>query len=73
MTEAQGAAPNIPATSIRNWRPRFSNTLYRKRNKVGRIMSKIKYVRCIATRDEQFADCSLAIMSLRPRKENRPL
>ena len=33
LIESQGAVPNIPAKSNRKWKPCFSKTLYRERNR----------------------------------------
>jgi transposase len=44
LIKSQGADPNIPHKSNRKWRPCFSKTLYRERNQVERILSKLKHV-----------------------------
>ena len=71
LIEAQGAVPNIPAKSNRRWRPCFSKTLYRERNKVERLLtfgrlrlSKLKQFRRIATRYEKLAENFLAMVKL---------
>ena len=71
LIEAQGAVPNIPAKSNRRWRPCFSKTLYRERNKVERLLtfgrlrlSKLKHFRAIATRYEKHAENYLALIKL---------
>lgn len=56
--------PNIPAKSKRKWRPCFSTTLYRKRNQVGRFLSKLRHFRRIPSRYDKLADNFLAIVKL---------
>jgi transposase len=64
LIEGQGAVPNIPAKSNRKWRPCFSKTLYRERNRVERFFSKLKHFRRIATRYDKLADNFLAMVKL---------
>jgi len=62
LIESQGAVPNIPAKSNRKWKPRFSKTLYRQRNQVGRFFSTLKHFRRIATRYDKLAENFLAMV-----------
>jgi transposase len=64
LIEDQGAVPNIPAKSNRNWKPCFSRTLYRERNQIERFFSKLKHFRRIATRYDKLADNFLAMVKL---------
>ena len=64
LIESQGAVPNIPAKSNRKWKPCFSKTLYRERNKVERFFSKLKHFRRIATRYDKLAENFLAMVKL---------
>lgn len=64
LIESQGAAPNIPAKSNRKWRPCFSTTLYRERNQIERLFSKLKHLRRTATRYDKFADNVRAMVQL---------
>jgi len=39
LIESRGAVPNIPAKSIRKWKPCFSRSLYRERNRAERFFN----------------------------------
>jgi len=56
--------PNIPAKSNRKWKPCFSKALYRERNLVERIFSKLKHFRRVATRYDKLAEDFLAMVHL---------
>ena len=62
--EAAGAAPNIPPMVHRRWKPCFSPTLYRKRNRIERFFNRIKHFRRLATRYEKHAGNFLAMLKL---------
>jgi transposase len=64
LIEAQGAVPNIPARSNRKWKPCFSKALYRERNLVERLFSKLKHFRPVATRYDKLAENFLAMVQL---------
>jgi transposase len=64
LIEAQGAVPNIPATSRRKIKPDFSEQLYRERNLVERFFNKLKHFRRIATRYDKLAENLLAMVQL---------
>ncbi len=53
--EAMGAAPNIPPKSNRVWKNCFSPYLYRNRNAIERMFSRLKDFRRIATRYDRLA------------------
>lgn len=62
--EAAGAAPNIPAKTNRNWKPCFSASLYRARNRIERFFNKLKHFRRLATRYEKHAANFLGMIKL---------
>lgn len=64
LIRAQGAIPNIPNTSNRKKRFRWSKALYRHRNQVERFFNKLKQFRRIATRYEKRAANYLAMITL---------
>lgn len=64
LIEDQGATPNIPAKSNRNWKPCFSKRLYRYRNLIERFFSKLKHFRRVATRYGKLASNFLAMVQL---------
>ena len=71
LIESQGAAPNIGAKTNRKWKPCFSKTLYRERNKVERFFSKLKHFRRIATRYDKLADNFLPSLAPAVRVQER--
>jgi transposase len=64
LIEEQGATPNSPAKSNRKWKPCFSERLYRERNLIERLFSKLKHFRRIATRYDKLAENFLAMVQL---------
>ena len=50
--------------SDRLWKPCFSRALYRERNPIERLVSKLKHVRRIATPYDELADNFLAMVRL---------
>ncbi len=62
--EAMGAAPNIPPTSNRRWKPCFSASLYRGRNAIERMFNRLKDFRRTATRYDRLAQNFLAAICL---------
>ena len=64
LIEQRGATPNIPSKSNRRWKPCFSKRLYRERNLIERIFSKLKHFRRIATRYDKLAANFLAMVQL---------
>jgi transposase len=54
QVEARGAMPNIPAKA-RRWKSFFSPVLYRNRNAIERMFSRLKDFRRIATRHDRNA------------------
>ncbi|WP_423828216.1 IS5 family transposase [Sphingomonas oleivorans] len=64
LIEDQGATPNIPAKSNRKWKPCFSRRLYRERNLIERLFSKLKHFRRVATRYDKLAANFLAMVQL---------
>lgn len=62
--EAMGAAPNIPPKINRVWKPCFSPVLYRDRNAIERMFSRIRDFRRIATRYDRLARNFLAAVYL---------
>jgi transposase len=64
LIQNQGAAPNIPPKSNRNWKPCFSKRLYRERNPIERFFSKLKHFRRVATRYDKLAANFLAMVQL---------
>jgi len=62
--EAAGAAPNIPPMVHRRWKPCFSPSLYRARNRIERFFNRIKHFRRLATRYEKHAANFLAMLKL---------
>ena len=53
--EQQGAVPNIPPRRTRIWKSCFSRVLYRRRNAIERMFSRLKDYRRIATRYDKLA------------------
>lgn len=64
LIRAQGAIPNIPNTSNRKKRFRWSKALYRHRNQVERFFNKLKQFRRIATRYEKRAANYAAMLTI---------
>src|SRR5215470_18480168 len=64
LIQYHGATPNIPPKSNRRWKPCFSRRLYRERNLIERLFSKLKYFRCVATRYDKLAANFLAMVQL---------
>ena len=62
--EATGAAPNIPPKINRRWKSCFSPYLYRDRNAIERMFSRLKDFRRIATRYDRLAQNFLAALCL---------
>jgi len=62
--EQAGAAPNIPPMPHRLRPPCFSKSLYKSRNAIERLFSKIKNFRRVATRYEKHAANYLAMLKL---------
>ncbi len=56
--------PNIPAKSDRKWKPCLIKALYRARNLIDRIFSKLKRFRRLATRYDKLAENFLATVQL---------
>lgn len=64
LIRAQGAIPNIPNTSNRKKRFRWSKALYRHRNQVERFFNKLKQFRRIATRYDKLGAAFFAFVQL---------
>ncbi len=64
LIQDQGATPNIPPKSNRKWKPCFSKRLYRERNLIERLFSKLKHFRRVATRYDKLAANCLAMIQL---------
>jgi len=64
LNEAQGAVPNIPAKSMRKWKPCFSKRFYRGRNFVERFFSKLNHFRRVTTRHDKLAEDFAATVRL---------
>lgn len=64
LIQNQGATPNIPPKSNRRWKPCFSKRLYRERNLIERIFSKLKHFRRVTTRYDKLAANFLAMIQL---------
>jgi transposase len=62
--ESKGAAPNIPPKVNRRWKNCFSPYLYRQRNVIERMFSRLKDFRRIATRYDRLAHNFLAAVCL---------
>ena len=63
--ESKGtAAPNIPPKANRRWKSGFSPYLYRNRNAIERMSSRLKDFRRIATRYDRLAQNFLAAVCL---------
>ena len=62
--ETRGVAPNIPPKRNRRWKPCFSPFLYRYRNAIERMFSRLKDFRRIATRYDKLAQNFLAALQL---------
>ena len=66
--EAQGAVPNIPPKATRLWKSCFSPVLYRARNAVERMFSRLKDYRRVVTRydklDANFLDAVYIVASV---------
>lgn len=58
----KGAFANIPPKSNRQSKPYFSNWLYRERNLIERVFSKLKHFRWVATRYDKLAANFLAMV-----------
>ena len=55
LIQDQGTTPNIPAKRNRCWKPCFSERLYRERNLIEWLFSKLKHFRHVATRCDKLA------------------
>ena len=64
QVEARGTMPNIPPKSNRKWKNCFSPFLYRKRNAIERMFSRVKDFRRVATRYDRNAANFLAAVCL---------
>lgn len=62
--ESKGIAPNIPPKSNRRWKNCFSPFLYRDRNAVERMFSRLKDFRRIATRYDRIATHFMAAVCI---------
>ena len=62
--QARGSVPNIPPKRTRRWKHCFSPVLYRGRNAVERMFSRLKDFRRIATRYDKLAANFLAAVHL---------
>lgn len=64
LIEGRDSAPNIPPRSHRRWKNCFSPYLYRSRNAIERMFSRLKDSRRIATRYDKLAVNFLAAVCL---------
>ena len=62
--EVTGAMPNIPPKATRIWKSCFSPVLYKSRNAIERMFSRLKDFRRIATRYDRLATNFLAAICL---------
>ncbi|RMB05059.1 transposase [Eilatimonas milleporae] len=62
--ETCGVAPNIPPKRNRRWKSSFSPFLYRDRNAIERMFSRLMNFRRIATRYEKLAQNFLTALQL---------
>ncbi len=59
-----GTTPVIPKRSNQKQRGRFNRGLYRERNRVERLINKLKQYRRVATRYEKYAVNYLAMLMI---------
>jgi len=64
QVEANGTLPNIPPKANRIWKSCFSPVLYRARNAIERMFSRLKDFRRVATRYDRLATNYLAAVCL---------
>lgn len=64
QVEERGAMPNIPPKANRKWKNCFSPFLYRNRNAIERMFSRLKDFRRIATRYDRNAVNFLAAVCI---------
>ncbi len=60
----RGVLPVIPANPVRNEPVALDRELYRLRNRVERLVNKLKQYRAVATRHDKTAESHLAFVQL---------
>ena len=60
----QGTTPVIPKHRYGKWRLPLNLALYRERNRIERLINRLKQARRIATRYEKRADNYLAMLTI---------